>query len=282
MILFKKTEQLIPYLESLKSRGLSIGFVPTMGALHQGHLSLIEASRRQTDITVASIFVNPTQFNNPDDFNKYPVLPEKDILLLEQSGCDILFMPSVATIYPNGTGNGIHYELGMLETVWEGAFRPGHFQGVCRVMDRLLQVVQPQRLFMGQKDYQQCMVVQQLIEQLHLPVKLVTCPTLREQDGLAMSSRNLRLNHQERIAAVALSKALFTIKEKLQPENLSLLLKEAGDLLTNHNFRIDYITIVNASTLAPVQDWNGKEKLVALIAAFQNDIRLIDNMLLNE
>src|SRR5690242_13565632 len=200
MILFKKVIDLRKWLDHQRQTENNIGFVPTMGALHSGHLSLIEASKKENSITVSSIFVNPTQFNDPTDFEKYPVTIEKDIDLLEGIGCDAIFLPSVEEIYPNGTKSVKHYELGYLEKILEGKFRPGHFQGVCMVVERLLEIVEPDKLYLGQKDFQQCMVIRKLISLMgkENTISLEISPTLREPDGLAMSSRNVRLNEEER------------------------------------------------------------------------------------
>jgi pantoate--beta-alanine ligase len=251
-----------------------------MGALHPGHLSLVEAARLQNQVIVASIFVNPAQFNDPADFEKYPVTIEKDIEMLAHAGCDLLFLPTVAEIYPGGWKNDQHYDLGFLETVFEGPFRPGHFQGVCQVMERLLRMVTPDHLYMGQKDYQQCMVVARLLEGMHSACVLHTCPTLREKDGLAMSSRNIRLNPADRKSATAIFEALHFIKANLVQGDLAPLLVNAKDILIRHGFRIDYLDIADARSLAPVERWNGEQSLVALAAAFMHDVRLIDNMLI--
>lgn len=283
MILFKKTAELHKWLESQRKVGIKIGFVPTMGALHPGHLSLIDSSRKENNITAASIFVNPTQFNEPKDFEKYPVTIEKDIDLLEEAGCDVLFLPSLSEIYPDGTKAAIHYDLGFLETVLEGKFRPGHFQGVCMVVHRLLEIVQPDNLYLGQKDYQQCMVITRLIELIKQKEKITVkvCPTLRENDGLAMSSRNMRLNETERKKAVTIYKCLSSIKKNLKTGSLLSLKENARLMLEEKGFRADYVEIANAITLESADKWDGKKKLVALIAAFLGEIRLIDNMPLN-
>ena len=175
-----------------------------MGALHNGHVSLISQSKKKTDITVCSIFVNHAQFNNPDDFEKYPSTIENDILLLEESGCDILFIPSEDEIYPDAASKNKHFELGYLEKVLEGEFRPGHFQGVCLVVERLLNIVEPDFLFLGQKDYQQCLVIKKLISLMQKNIKVIICPILREKNGLAMSSRNLRLNEEEKEFSISI------------------------------------------------------------------------------
>jgi pantoate--beta-alanine ligase len=228
-----------------------------------------------------SIFVNPTQFNEPADFQKYPVTVEKDIYLLEKNKTDILFLPSVTEIYPDGTKNLEHYDLGYLETILEGKYRPGHFQGVCQVMDRLLKIIQPEYLFMGLKDYQQCMVVKKLIQIMHSDVKFISCATLRENDGLAMSSRNTRLNEEERKNASGIYEALNYLRQNIKQGNLHQLIQEAKSILQKKDFIVDYIEIADAGTLQITDNWNGSQKIVALIAAYQHEIRLIDNMQMN-
>ena len=283
MIICKKPRDLLDLLEKNKFVQYEIGFVPTMGALHAGHLSLVEAAKKQNKIVVCSIFVNPTQFNDPEDFKKYPITLEKDTLMFEGAGCDVLFIPLVEDIYPNGTSNPAQYDLGFLETVLEGKFRPGHFQGVCLVMERLLEIVLPNNLYLGQKDYQQCMVIKKLIDLIGLQdkTKVNICPTLREKDGLAMSSRNTRLHPADRIKAATISKALRYIKENLKTGDTKIIKDEAKEMLLQKGFLIDYIEIANADTLELVENWNGKQKVVALAAAFLNNVRLIDNMVLN-
>ncbi len=283
MILFKRIADLHKYLDAQRQTGKKVGFVPTMGALHEGHLSLVRQSKSRTDLTVCSIFVNPTQFNNPRDFEKYPVSTEQDIALLVSAGCDLLFLPAVAEIYPGGQQSALHYDLGKLESVLEGKFRPGHFQGVCQVVHRLLDLVMPDDLFLGQKDYQQCMVITRLIELTgyNEKIRVHSCPTVREEDGLAMSSRNRRLDKTGRATAVAIYQSLCFIKNQLQPGDLAELAETAGKQLTEKGFRVDYIEIADAASLAPCPSWDGKQKLVALAAAFLGELRLIDNLPLN-
>lgn len=281
MILFKKAADLSKWLEIQRKNKINTGFVPTMGALHSGHISLIEFSKKDNPVTVASIFVNPAQFNDPKDFEKYPVTIERDINMLEQAGCDVLFLPSVMEMYPAGTAPAKHYNLGFLETVLEGKYRPGHFQGVCLVVERLLEIVRPHNLYLGQKDYQQCMVLARLVELMQQDTKVNICPTLRENDGLAMSSRNMRLNEAERKTAVAIYQSLSAIKENLKPGDTASLIQKATDLLEKAGFRIDYVEIADAASLSHISNWDGKQKAVALAAAFLNEVRLIDNMLLN-
>jgi pantoate--beta-alanine ligase len=283
MIIYKKPRELQDLLEKKKSAKYQVGFVPTMGALHAGHLSLVDEAKKQNKIVVCSIFVNPTQFNDPEDFKKYPVTLEKDILLFEEAGCDVLFIPSVQDIYPNGIDRLNHYELGFLETILEGKFRPGHFQGVCQVMHRLLEIVLPNNLYLGQKDYQQCMVIKKLIELIGLSdrINVNICPTRREDDGLAMSSRNTRLLPGDREKAATISAALRYIKENLKTGDIKKIKDEAKEILLQKEFRIDYIEIADAGTLELVENWDEKQKVVALVAAFLNKVRLIDNMVIN-
>ena len=282
MILFKKAADLRKWHDTQKKKGNTVGFAPTMGALHTGHISLIETSKRANPVTISSIFVNPTQFNDPKDFEKYPVTLEKDIAMLEAANCDILFLPSVKEMYPDGLKQTDHYKLGNLETVLDGKFRPGHFQGVCMVVQRLLEIVKPDNLYLGQKDYQQCMVIKKLIELMGLgnKIKVNICPTLREADGLAMSSRNMRLNNDERKTAATIFRSLSWIKDNIEQGNLTALKSQAVKMLEEAGFRVDYVEIANATNLSLVNNWDCKQKLVTLVAAFINEVRLIDNMLL--
>jgi len=253
MILYKYIKDIQLKLSKLKQEQKTVGFVPTMGALHKGHLSLIEASRQQNDITVCSIFVNPTQFNDKNDFANYPVTIEKDILQLTEKGTDILFLPPVTEMYPDGMMAAKHYELGKLETILEGKYRPGHFQGVCQVVHRLFSIVQPHKAYFGQKDYQQCMVIKKLAELEQLDVDIIVHPTVRESSGLAMSSRNMRLNEEEKERATALYKALTHIKENALGRNLQMAKKEAVQIIIDAGFeKTDYLEIADAQTLDPV------------------------------
>ncbi|MBS1566704.1 MAG: pantoate--beta-alanine ligase, partial [Bacteroidetes bacterium] len=248
------------------------------GALHQGHLSLVDASRQENPVTVVSIFVNPTQFNDPKDFEKYPKTIERDIELLESAGTDVLFLPSVEEMYPEGTGRLRHYALDYLETILDGKYRPGHFQGVCNVMERLMNIVEPDNLYMGRKDYQQCMVVKRLLALMGSPARLHPCPTLREADGLAMSSRNMRLGPADRQKATAIFQVLSYLKENLRPGPLAALRSAAVQRLTERGFKVDYIEIADADTLELLNEWDGKRNVLALAAAFLGEVRLIDNM----
>jgi len=280
MILFRKAADVSAYLLQHKKTGKDIGFVPTMGALHPGHISLINASKEKDSLAVCSIFVNPAQFNNPADFDNYPSTIEKDIDELEKAGCDVLFLPSVSEIYPQGTSGAEIYDLGYMETVLEGKYRPGHFQGVCLVVNRLLDIIPADRLYLGQKDYQQCMVIKKLVELKGIKTTIIICPTLREADGLAMSSRNLRLSEKDRKQALKIAEALLIIKHGIQPGDLRTLKQKATLHLTGAGFTVDYVEIAGADNLELIDHWDGKQKTVALAAAFLGDVRLIDNMLL--
>jgi pantoate--beta-alanine ligase len=280
MIIFKSADQLSAYLSGQRKSGESIGFVPTMGALHRGHLSLIDQSKKHNTVTVCSIFVNPTQFNNKEDFKHYPITIEKDVEQLLKSGCDALFLPTIEEIYPPNFQPRL-YELGRLEHILEGFYRPGHFQGVCQVVDRLLSITNPNNIYIGQKDYQQCMVIRRLVELLgkSTQVRINIEPTLREADGLAMSSRNLRLTQDQRIQALAIYKELGLLKSQIHTEVIDQLKKEAAHHLEEAGFAVDYVEIANADTLEPASSKD--EHLVALIAASLGNIRLIDNLSLN-
>jgi len=281
MIIFKKGLPLQNRLKQLKNINKKIGFVPTMGALHNGHLALIEQSKSPDTTTVCSIFVNPTQFNDKKDFEKYPVTIENDIYLLEKANTDILFIPAVDEIYPDGLATNFSYDLGYLETMLEGFYRPGHFQGVCRVMHKLLNIVQPDDLFMGQKDYQQCMVIKRLIELYKIPTQLHLVPTRREESGLAMSSRNVRLSDEAKQKASAIFKALSFIKNNISSLSIAQLKEKATAIILDAGFeKIDYIEICDADSLMPLNKFQ-QTKMVALAAAFIEGVRLIDNMLLN-
>ena len=282
MIIFKHSADLTSQLQKLKAVKSSIGFVPTMGALHGGHISLLKKSKEICDVTISSIFINPTQFNNAGDFKKYPVTPEQDIYTLEKNGCDILFLPDVNEIYPDGTNTKKHFEIGYLENIMEGKYRPGHFQGVCQVVKQLLEIVNPTHLFMGQKDYQQSMVIKKLLELENFDIELIICPTQREANGLAMSSRNLRLNKQEREIAAEIYKTLLTVKQKIKPGSLHKLKIEAQQNLIKKKLKPDYVEIAKADNLEPVNEWNGTDNLVILAAAIIGEVRLIDNILLKD
>jgi pantoate--beta-alanine ligase len=280
MIIIKTIKQVRDLVKDYKQKGGSLGFVPTMGALHKGHMTLIKHCKKNTDICIASIFINPTQFNNQSDFEKYPITIENDIDMFEAAGCDVLFLPSVKEIYPANVP-ALYYKLGYLEKILEGKYRPGHFQGVCQVVDKLLSIITPDILFIGQKDYQQCMVIKMLVQLKKYPVAIEIVPTVREKSGLAMSSRNMRLTKSEKTNAVNLSKTLMQIKNEINPGDITILKDSAKQKLDDAGFKTDYVEIADARTLKTIETWDGKKRLVTLVAAYLNEIRLIDNMLIN-
>ncbi len=279
MILFKKSSDLNIHLKKLRSQNLAIGFVPTMGALHGGHISLVEKSKNETDTTVCSIYVNPLQFNNKKDFETYPLRAEADILLLEQAGCDILFHPPENEIFPTGNPEKV-FNLGQLEEIFEGKFRPGHFQGVCLIVEKLLSLVQPSQLYLGQKDYQQTLVIKKLVQLMDSNVKITVCPTFREENGLAMSSRNLRLNSVEKELAPELYKSLVKIRNNIFSRDIASLKLEAITRLESIGFTVEYLEIATIHDLEPAREVNSKLNYIVLVAAFLGNVRLIDNLLI--
>ena len=281
MIIVKKKADWINLQDKIRTKDTTLAFVPTMGALHQGHISLLKKSKQLANLNVSSIFINPTQFNNPADFKKYPVTTEEDILMLERNSCDVLFLPGVKEIYPEGEINTNHIELGYLETILEGEYRPGHFQGVCQVVARLLKIIEPDYLLLGQKDYQQCMVIKKLLDVLESKVQLIICPTVRDNDGLALSSRNLRLTTDERELAPEIYKTLSVIKNELSTKNIEQLKADAIQYLEQKGFKVDYVEVADALDLHAITEWNGRHPAVILAAAFVNDIRLIDNIVVD-
>ena len=280
MILLKTAIELQNWIAKQQEKGSKIGFVPTMGALHNGHISLITNCKSQNLLTVCSIFVNPTQFNDSSDFEKYPQTIESDILALEKVGTDLLFMPTHAQIYPNGIANLPVYELGNLENLLEGKYRPGHFQGVCQVVNRLLDLVQPDKLFLGQKDFQQCMVISKLLELKQSNTELVICPTLRASSGLALSSRNMRLTEAGRQKAAMIYQVLRHIQTQLNDHvSVDQVLEAGKNLLLSAGFeKIDYLELAEAKSLESIDHLEPQMQGVLLIAAYLEGIRLIDNL----
>lgn len=261
-----------------QNKGKSVGLVPTMGALHNGHLSLIKTALAQTDVVVCSIFVNPTQFTDASDLEKYPRPIAADIEKLELAGCQILFMPDVPEMYPQK--EHWHLDIGTVEHRLEGEFRPGHYQGVMQIVYKLFVAVKPDLAFFGQKDFQQVRVIEKMVELKNLPVKIVLCPIIREIDGLAMSSRNIHLSPQERKHALVLSWALQQLKNSYVKEALEELRKEAIELImAEPQVQLEYLEIVNAAELD--NDLSDENKgIIALVAAKVGQTRLIDNMIL--
>ncbi len=280
MYTFRKAADLRAHLQNIRTKGVNaIGFIPTMGALHEGHLALVRAAQRLECYTVCSIFVNPTQFNDPSDLEKYPRTPERDAELLMKVGCNVLFIPDVNEIYPAGPEEAFSLDFEGLDLVMEGYFRPGHFKGVAQVVKRLLELVEPGMLFMGQKDYQQSAIVRHLIRVTELPVQLVVVPTIRESDGLAMSSRNVRLSPEGRLKGPAIHQILIAAKNKaLSGVPLREISLEAMKMLSSEGFRPEYFEIVDGQTLQAIRSLEETTEVVACVAAWLEDVRLIDNM----
>ncbi len=277
MNIFTTKQALNQYLEQSRASGKTIGFVPTLGALHQGHLSLIRQAQQNSDEVVCSIFVNPSQFNDPKDLEKYPRTIEADIKLLEGVKCDVLFNPPVSEIYDGN--EQWHLNIGELERLLEGKFRPGHYQGVTQVVYKLFNIVKPDVAFFGQKDYQQFLIISKMVESLNMPVKLVMCPIMRETDGLAMSSRNIHLTAEDRQHALILSKTLNWIKNNFDRNSLPQLKTQAEHMINDEpGLELDYFEIADGDTLH--QATKDANSIVALVAAKVGKTRLIDNVLL--
>lgn len=260
-----------------KSGGSTVAFVPTMGALHSGHISLITAAKGQNRLVVASIFVNPTQFNNPSDLKHYPRTESADVVLLEAAGCDVVFMPEVDEMYPSAHKG--HWNYGILSSSLEGHYRPGHFDGVLTIVKRLFEAVEPDLAYFGEKDFQQLAHIQRFVREEMPSIKIIGCPTMREDDGLAMSSRNLRLTPEQRQTAKVISKILYDMLEKkydFAPSELEMYGRTQFEL--THGIELEYLEIVDAKTFAPVPDWDDLFDPIILVAAYVGEIRLIDNM----
>lgn len=282
MLIFKTTQGITDELTKLRNAGMKVGFAPTMGALHEGHLSLIRKALNENDVCVASIFVNPTQFNDKKDLERYPRPFQHDMELLVASGAHILFYPTVEEMYPGGLEIPVLVNFGYLLNTMEAVFRKGHFEGVSTVVKRLLDIVQPHNLYMGQKDYQQLLIVKKMIEELELPVRLMMCPTVREADGLAMSSRNVLLSKEEREAAALIPQVLFRAKEKTFDESFEELEAESiAELNSNPLLRTEYFNIVDANTLTPVKNRKQNAPIAICTAVRAGSVRLIDNLIIS-
>jgi pantoate--beta-alanine ligase len=278
MLIAKTNKELRKFLEN-REMNQKIGFVPTMGALHHGHLKLIEKSKKESLFTVVSIFVNPKQFNNKEDFNKYPITINEDIKLLKSIDCDLLYMPTYEEIYPSVLEN-IDIPLHDLDKVFEGEKRPGHFKGVAAVVHRLFSLVEPHKAFFGLKDFQQCLVIKNLRDQYFKNIKLKFCPTIREKSGLAMSSRNKRLSKEGLIIASNIYKAMKEVKSKYNHLDVNTALKEGLKILKNYPIEIDYFSVANKNTLKPNKQWMPVRNNVLLVAVIVEEVRLIDNIVI--
>jgi len=274
---FTTVRALTEQVNALRQKGRTIGFVPTMGALHQGHISLIERCVAENNACVASVFVNPTQFNDPKDLETYPRTPETDALLLAQAGCDYLFMPSVEEMYP--TPDTRQFSFGTLETVMEGAYRPGHFNGVAQVVSRLFELVKPDKAYFGEKDFQQLAIIRAMVTQLGLPIDIVACPIVREADGLAMSSRNKRLTAEQREKAPLIADILLKSRTFASDNSVDATIGYISERLRPEDgFKLDYMAIVDGRTLQAVKDWAETDYIVGCVAVFCGPVRLIDNI----
>lgn len=281
MLIFTKITELHGYLSQIRVRNKTVGFVPTMGALHDGHVSLIRYSKTACNYTICSVFVNPTQFNDKSDLERYPRMPEKDAALLESAYCDALFMPAVGEMYPQNE-NKTDFNFGYLDKILEGEHRPGHFNGVAQIVKRFFEIINPDKAFFGSKDYQQVMIVKALVKQMHSSIEIVACPILRESDGLAMSSRNTLLNPEERKTATIVPKLMKKAKELALTKGIETAKNfVTAELSSTANTKLDYFEICNADTLQVLSQLKPAEKSVAVIAVFVGKIRLIDNLLLN-
>lgn len=279
MELFESPLALLNYLKKERNSGKSIGFVPTMGALHDGHISLIQASNGENDLTVASIFVNPLQFNNKKDLELYPRNLEKDLEMLEKAGCNVVFFPSATEIYKDLPVLKLNF--GKLEEVMEGQFRPGHFNGVAIVVSKLFHFVGPDKAYFGQKDLQQVCIIRQLVKDLSFPLTLVCCPILREKDGLAMSSRNTRLSSQNRPVASKIYEALQLAKKTLLSEGIENTQKNVRNFLNQYKeLELEYFEIADSETLEPVLNVKEHKQIALCIAVYLDGVRLIDNELI--
>lgn len=277
MRVFTTTREIQQYLSELHNNGKSTGFVATMGALHQGHLSLIEKAKNDNDVVICSIFVNPTQFNDPSDLEKYPRPIAHDTQMLEQAGCDILFNPEVNEMYADN--EHWHLDLGEIEHLLEGKFRPGHYQGVTQVVYKLFNIIKPTTAYFGQKDYQQFMVISKMVQLLNISVKLVMCPILREEDGLAMSSRNIHLTAEDRKHSLILSKTLNWVKENFNSNNIAGLQNKAAEAINAEDgVSLEYFELADGDNLHLAT--KDTKNVVALVAARVGKTRLIDNVLI--
>lgn len=277
MQIFTQINDIQTALGFLKKETQTIGFVPTMGALHEGHLSLIEKAKPENDIVVCSIFVNPVQFNNKEDFDKYPVQDDVDIELLKKYACDILFIPTVKEMYPEAPKQT--FSFGQLENVMEGAFRPRHFNGVAIIVKKLFEIICPDKAYFGEKDFQQLMIILALVKQLNLDIEIVPCPIIREADGLAMSSRNVRLTEHQR----AVAPQIYTLLRKCVERSAFASVAEVkaefiAKIIAFPEFKLDYFEIADENSLQPISGWDDSKNPRAFAAIFMDNVRLIDNM----
>ena len=277
MLITGSASEVRKQVEQKKSKGKTVGFVPTMGALHKGHISLVEQCKNECDYTIASIFVNPTQFNDKNDYNRYPRVPEHDTKMLEQAQCDLVFMPTEQEVYPE-TDTRI-FDFSPLDKVMEGVFRPGHFNGVAQVVSRLFELVKPNKAFFGQKDFQQLAIIRRLICQRAYPITIVGCGIVRENDGLAMSSRNALLNPQQRQAAPIIYQALLKAQKQAKELTISQIKQYVAEQINiNDELETEYAEVVDAVNLQPINNWDTASSAQLCVAVQVGKIRLIDNI----
>lgn len=277
MQVVRTVSELSAALDALRSNGSSIGLVPTMGALHQGHISLVEKARRENDIVVVSVFVNPTQFNNPDDLRTYPRTEEADLAKLSEAGVDFAFVPTVAEMYPEPDTRV--FDLGPVAEVMEGEMRPGHFNGVAQVVSKLFAMTRPTRAYFGEKDFQQIAVIRRMASLEGFDIDIVACPIVREPDGLALSSRNVRLTPEQRAIAPAIHQALLaSVPLRASMPVADVIAKVVADINSRPQMQVEYYQIVDPDTLQPVADWSQAQHPVGCVTVYCGDVRLIDNI----
>ena len=264
-------------LAALRAQGKTVGLVPTMGALHAGHASLVKRCVAENDAAVVSVFVNPTQFNDKNDLAKYPRTLDADCRLLEQCGAAFAFAPSVEEMYPEPDTRQFSYAP--LDTVMEGKYRPGHFNGVCQIVSKLFEAVKPDRAYFGEKDFQQLAIIREMVRQLKFPLQIVGCPIVREEDGLALSSRNARLSAEERQQALKISQTLFASRDYAKSHTVAETQKFVEDAIEGApGLRLEYFELVDGNTLQKIANWEDTSYAVGCITVFCGEVRLIDNI----
>lgn len=277
MLVVKEITKLQELIEAKRKEGKTVGFVPTMGALHEGHLTLVRTAGERSNYVVVSIFVNPTQFNDKKDLIKYPRNLDQDVNMLEETPCDLVFAPEVSTMYPSEDTR--QFNFGQLEQVMEGRFRPGHFNGVAQVVSKLFDMVQPDKAFFGLKDFQQLAIIKTLVKQLTLPVEIVPCPIVREEDGLAMSSRNQRLNTEQRKNAPHIYKTLLEARNKARTMSVKELKEWVIKTINQNEFlETEYFEITDDEKLNTIESWDNPVNKVGCVAVHCGEVRLIDNI----
>lgn len=276
MEIIERIRPVTDWLRAAREPAKSLGFVPTMGALHAGHIALVERARRENDLVGCSIFVNPIQFNNPEDLEKYPRTLDEDLQMLRGAGCDVVFAPSAEEMYPGPVNE--RFDFGSLERVMEGKYRPGHFNGVAIVVKKLFNIFKPDRAYFGEKDFQQLRVIQTLVRMEDIPVEIIPCPTVREKDGLAMSSRNRRLSEAERSIAPEIHQVMLEVKNQVGRMSVEEARKMAINRLSKAGFVPEYVEIAAVSDLQPIDQWNDDIPARIFVACYLGKVRLIDNL----